>query len=143
MISGTSMATPHIAGVAALLKQNHRDWTPGMIASALYTTAIPSDGLGNALLAYDKTYDAFGNTLSTFTRPGNSFDFGSGFVNAYAALDPGLIFNTSECTYLLEHSIYLPWAWCGNSDVKWVCSPTTSQLEALARVWVRGVKSYL
>ena len=104
MISGTSMATPHIAGVAALLKQNHRDWTPGMIASALYTNAIPSDSLGNALLAYDKTYDAFGNTVSTFTRPGNSFDFGSGFVNAYAALDPGLIFNTSEYTYLLEHS---------------------------------------
>lgn len=104
MISGTSMATPHIAGVGALLKQNHRDWTPGMIASAVYTNAIPSDGLGNALLAYDKTYDAFGNTVSIFTRPGNSFDFGSGFVNAYAALDPGLIFNISEYAYLLEHS---------------------------------------
>ncbi|HEX6399624.1 MAG TPA: S8 family serine peptidase, partial [Actinomycetota bacterium] len=39
--SGTSMATPHVAGAAALLRQRHRSWTVEQIKSALVLTGKP------------------------------------------------------------------------------------------------------
>ncbi|WP_319463100.1 S8 family peptidase [Micromonospora sp. RTP1Z1] len=37
--SGTSMATPHVAGAAAILAQEHPDWTAGKLKDALVSTA--------------------------------------------------------------------------------------------------------
>ncbi len=45
-ISGTSMATPHVSGIAALVMQKNPTWSASMVKSALMSTAID---LGNSL----------------------------------------------------------------------------------------------
>ena len=37
--SGTSMASPHVAGVAALVKSAHPTYTPAMVTQALHSQA--------------------------------------------------------------------------------------------------------
>jgi subtilisin family serine protease len=44
-LSGTSMATPHVAGAAALIAQQHPDWTGQQIKAALTGSAKPTAGL--------------------------------------------------------------------------------------------------
>ena len=96
MISGTSMSAPQISGVSAIIKQRYPTWSPSAIASALSTTAFPVDSNNNTLLAYDVVLNPSGEAIQQVKRPGNAFDFGNGFVDATAALDPGLIFDASK-----------------------------------------------
>lgn len=44
-LSGTSMATPHVAGAAAILVQEHPRWAPDRLKAALVTTAKPAAGV--------------------------------------------------------------------------------------------------
>ncbi|KAE8730816.1 Subtilisin-like protease SBT2.5 [Hibiscus syriacus] len=95
MISGTSMATPHIAGIAALLKQKHPDWSPAAIKSALMTTSTKVDRAGRPLQAQQNSKtDAMKLVTAT------PFDYGSGHVDPRAALDPGLIFDAGHKDYM-------------------------------------------
>ena len=81
--SGTSMATPHVSGLAALLKQKHPDWSPAAIKSALMTTATPTvdDGL---------PADFNGK---------NAFGQGAGHVAPTPAADPGLVYDLGATDY--------------------------------------------
>ncbi|MEH1058303.1 S8 family serine peptidase [Micromonospora sp. CPCC 206171] len=45
-LNGTSMAAPHVAGAAAILAQQHPDWTPERIKSTLMAAAQPNAGIG-------------------------------------------------------------------------------------------------
>lgn len=94
MMSGTSMAAPHIAGLAALIKQKYPTFSPSALGSALSTTASLLDKNGAPIMAQR----AYANP-EVNQSPATPFDMGSGFVNATAALDPGLIFDISYDEY--------------------------------------------
>ncbi|KAH7544720.1 hypothetical protein FEM48_Zijuj01G0016200 [Ziziphus jujuba var. spinosa] len=95
MISGTSMAAPHIAGIAALIKQKHPHWSPAAIKSALMTTSTTEDRAGRPIQAQQ-----YSETEAMKLVTATPFDYGSGHVNPRAALDPGLIFDAGYGDYL-------------------------------------------
>ncbi|KAL3648073.1 Calcium uptake protein 1, mitochondrial [Castilleja foliolosa] len=88
VLTGTSMSCPHVAGVAALLKGAHPDWTPAMIRSAMMTTAYTQDKDGKAIL------DAKDYMEST------AWAMGAGHVNPVKAADPGLVYDIKADDYL-------------------------------------------
>jgi subtilisin family serine protease len=82
-LSGTSMSSPHIAGMAALLVQEHPTWTPAQIKSALMTSARQ-----NLTRQEDDGVAA------------DPFDFGSGHAVPPSARTPGLTYNATIDDYL-------------------------------------------
>ncbi len=74
LLSGTSMASPHVAGALALLKKRHPGWTPAQLRSAIVTTAslLPSGPLrtGGGLIAVGRA-----DTPLLFAEP-SSISFG-------------------------------------------------------------------
>ena len=88
LISGTSMASPHVAGIGALVKQAHPDWDPFWIKSAIQTTALVTNNKGNIIPG------------SPPTVPGTPFDYGSGQINPTNVTDPGLVYPSKFEDYI-------------------------------------------
>ncbi len=45
-LSGTSMATPHVAGAAAILAQRHPTWTPAQLKAGVMNSSVPNPAHG-------------------------------------------------------------------------------------------------
>ncbi len=87
-IAGTSMSSPHVAGVYALLKQAHPEWSAAMAKSALMTTA------------HQNVLD------NNRTSPADPFDFGAGHIRPGgkwtkgSITEPGLAYDAGFNEYL-------------------------------------------
>lgn len=81
IISGTSMASPHVAGAAALVMQAHPTWNPDQVRSALMMTANTN------VLKEDSATAA------------DAFDMGAGRVQVDLAINAGLVMSESEANY--------------------------------------------
>ncbi|MCB0106502.1 MAG: S8 family serine peptidase, partial [Caldilineaceae bacterium] len=86
-ISGTSMSSPYVAGVFALLKQAHPNWSPAAAKSAIMTTA------------FQKVVD------NDRTSPAGPFAMGAGHVELRRAdkgslFQPGLAYDAGFNDYL-------------------------------------------
>ena len=79
-LNGTSMAAPHAAGVAALVKQIHPDWGPGAIKAAIERSAqhVSCPPNWQPLSANDEREQCYG-------IGGRTSFFGHGLVDADAA----------------------------------------------------------
>jgi len=114
-LQGTSMSSPHIAGIAALMKQRFPTWSPMAIKSALMTTAYQTTRTG-----------ATGQVF------GNPFSFGAGHVDATRALNPGLVFDSNFGDWLgFLCGTQLPTSFCTDAGVP-VLDPSDLNVPSVA-----------
>ncbi|RDY10975.1 hypothetical protein CR513_04422, partial [Mucuna pruriens] len=84
LLSGTSMACPHVTAAAVYIKSFHPNWSPAVIKSALMTT-------GNGHLA---------TSMSAALNEEAEFAYGAGQINPIKAVNPGLVYDAAENDYV-------------------------------------------
>ncbi|XLU65053.1 hypothetical protein S245_024262, partial [Arachis hypogaea] len=89
IVSGTSMSSPHVSGVAALIKAKHPQWSPAAIKSALMTIAYVVDNTMKPL-----------KDVSNAEKPSSPYDHGASHINPTKALDPSLVYDIKPQDYL-------------------------------------------
>ena len=87
VLSGTSMATPQLAGLAAIIMQKHPAWSPAQIRSAMMTPARVRTNKGNRIPEENG-------------EPASPWGFGSGLADGTQVLDPGLTFDAGYNDYV-------------------------------------------
>jgi hypothetical protein len=81
-LDGTSMSTPHITGIAAMILQKHPTWSPMWVKSAMMTGATTLTNVGNPIKR------GAGNATP--------LDYGSGHVVPAKSFDPGLVYDSTK-----------------------------------------------
>ena len=111
--SGTSMSSPHVAGLAALMKQLYPSWSPMAIKSALMTTG------GDVLDGPN-------------TAAGVIFRQGAGHVRPAKAMNPGLVFDSGYNDWLgFLCGTQLPTSFCTSTGVP-VLDPSNLNVASIA-----------
>jgi len=80
-MSGTSMASPHVAGAAALLRNAHPDWSPAEIQSALMSTGVTT------------------TTWDDGTTPTDPFDVGGGRLDLATAAAAAVVLDETDAAF--------------------------------------------
>lgn len=122
LYAGTSMAAAHVAGLAALVKQAHPDWSPMMIKSALMTTG--SDVLDGPI------------PVATLI-----FRQGAGHANPSRAIDPGLVFDSGWNDWLgFLCGTQLPPSTCTSNAIP-VLDPSNLNVASIAIAQLPGTQT--
>lgn len=104
-MSGTSMASPHVAGVAALVVQAHPGWKASEVAAAIVSSADPENVAGqNLVLGGVGLVDAAQAVGAQVTATGDAFQTDSGWLRE-TALSYG--FQESASSFRGEKTITL------------------------------------
>ncbi len=128
VFAGTSMATPHVAGAAALLLQQHPGWSPPQIKSTLMSTAGP----------------AWGDTARTQEAP--VLLEGAGLANVLTANDPKIFTDPQSLSFARidvspgaqRSSLLLTVSDAGNGSGNWTVSLAPQSATAGATIDVPG-----
>ncbi|MCT9818946.1 S8 family serine peptidase [Microbacterium sp. W1N] len=85
ILSGTSMAAPHVAGVAALTVESHPDWSAPQVSAAIVSTADPDKVAGQSLtLGGVGLVDTAQAVATKVTATGDAFRTESGWARESA-----------------------------------------------------------